>query len=86
MKNHSKELLDLIKNVKKSFGEKVSELERIGKLNNESQKTIKNTNIKINALNSYVDEINRLYTTNTDVIVKFRKRVKDIEQEITHLS
>ena len=86
MKNHSKELAELISILKKSFGEKVSKLEKVGKLNNEQQKIIKNTTVKIEALYGYMDEISRLYNSNPDVVVKFRKRVSDIEQEISVLN
>lgn len=86
MKSVVEELTVIINDVKKLLEDKTNDLSIKNTIESKNQMLLNNLSKKIDALEEYIKEINRLNSPNPSLLVNFRKRAIDIKNEIELLN
>ena len=85
MKDKSLELNQIVKEVRNELGNKVKMLQNNDQFNSHTQGFVNNINKRITDLDSYTEEINKIYNSNPDILINFKKRATEIREEISDL-
>jgi hypothetical protein len=85
MKDKSLELDQIVNEVRNELGNKVKILQDNDQFNSHTQGFVNNINKRITDLDSYTEEINKIYNSNPDILINFKKRATEIWEEINEL-
>ncbi len=82
MENNSEELNALLEQARSFLDNKVEKLSKTTSIDSQIEIKIKKLEKRIEALEDYTKVIEELYATNPNMLVNFRKRTKEIKDEI----